>query len=257
MDSKIERITLNIKGTNVNAMAFIPPTEEAKTDRFAIFTHGFTSHKGSILNWAARLSEENIPTIIFDQPGHFLGSYHDIESFELFKEIAPEFFVKAYDYLKSHYPSGATKLAIGGHSLGALTSLMALEKDYFSGIDVTCICVGFGLPPVGVTHIFSTPFYKSTLKLRGQLVSDNLSPDVVFPWIKEKKEELEISRARIHFITGDDDVVVGKDGSEKLAEFLEEQGNHVTIEKPKRLAHHVPELAAPHVKKFLKDQSFL
>jgi alpha-beta hydrolase superfamily lysophospholipase len=257
MDSKILKITLNIKGTNVNAMAFIPPQERVISEKFAIFTHGFTSHKGSILNWAARVSEENIPAIIFDQPGHFLGSYHDVESFDHFKEVAPEFFVKAYEYLKSHYPDGGQKIALGGHSLGALTSLMALERDYFKGIEVTCICVGFGLPPKGVTHIFSTPFYKSTLNLRGQLVSDNLPPDEVFPWIKEKKEELEISRARIHFITGDDDVVVGKEGSEMLAEFLEEQGNHVTIEKPKRLAHHMPELAAPHIKKFLKDQSFI
>ena len=257
MNSKILKITLNIKGTNVNAMAFLPPEQKVQSDRFAIFTHGYTSHKGSLLNWAARISEENVPAIIFDQPGHFLGSYHDIESFDLFKEIAPDFFVEAFNYLKSHYPDGGKKLAIGGHSLGALTSLMALERGHFSSVDLTCICVGFGLPPQGVTHIFSTPFYKSTLNLRGQLVSENLPPDEVFPWIKEKKEELDISRCRIHFITGDDDVVVGKDGSERLVEFLEEQGNHVTIEKPKRLAHHVPELAAPHIKKFLKDQSFL
>ncbi|EQC50953.1 alpha/beta hydrolase [Bacteriovorax sp. DB6_IX] len=257
MNSKILKVTLEVDKTIVNAMAFLPPQESVKEDRFAIFTHGYTSHKGSLLNWAARVSEENVPAIIFDQPGHFLGSYHEIEGLDVFKDVAPQFFLRAYEYLKSHYPQGGQKLVIGGHSLGALTSLMALERELFTVNELLCVCVGFGLPPAGVTHIFSTPFYKSTLNLRGQLVSENIPPEQVFPWIKEKKEELEISRQRIHFITGDDDVVVGKDGSERLVEFLEEQGNHVTIEKPKRLAHHMPELAAAHIKKFLKDSSFL
>ena len=117
--------------------------------------------------------------------------------------------------------------------------------------------VGFGLPPQGVTHIFNTPFYKSTLHLRAQLVSPQLPPDEVFPWIKKRKEELDLTMQRIHFITGEDDVVVGKDGSQRLAKQLSDLGNDVTIEAPKRLAHHQPELAGPYIKKFLKSQSFL
>lgn len=255
MNYHIEKTNLKVGNTIVNALAFIPHTENIKSDKFAIFTHGFTSHKASILNWAARVAEENIPSIIFDQPGHFLGSFHDVESFEVFKQDAPELFKSAFNFLKSKFPDGGQEVVIGGHSLGALTSLIALERELFE-VPVKCICVGFGLPPEGVTHIFNTPFYKSTLHLRGQLVSEKLNPDIVFPWIKEKKEELEVSRKTIHFITGEDDVVVGKEGSELLAQALRNLGNDVSIEKPKRLAHHAPELAAPHIKKFLKDQSF-
>ncbi len=256
MENTLRKITLTANKTTVNALAFIPENN-TKPERFAIFSHGFTSHKGSLLSWASRMFEEGVACVIFDQPGHFLGSFNEVESFEDFAEDAPLLFLKAYEYLKTIYPDGGSKIAIGGHSLGALTSLIALEKEYFKSLDTLCICVGFGLPPSGVTHIFATPFYKSTLLIRGQLVSEKLNPDIVFPWIKERKEELQIVQARVHFITGEDDAVVGKDGTERLAEFLEGQGNIVSVEKPKKLSHHMPELAAAHIKKYLKDQSFL
>lgn len=256
MENSIKKITLKANNTTVNALAFIPGNN-TKTDRFAIFCHGYTSHKGSILTWASKMYEEGIAAIIFDQPGHFLGSFNEVASFEDFKQDAPLLYLKAYEYLKTIYPDGGQKIAIGGHSLGALTSLIALEREYFKNLDCICVCVGFGLPPSGIVHVFDTPFYKSTLHLRGELVSEKIPPSVVFAWIKERKEELVIVQHRIHFITGEDDAVVGKDGTERLAKFLEDQGNIVSVEKPSKLSHHMPELAAPHIKKFLKDQDFL
>jgi predicted esterase len=254
MDITVDKVVLEIDSVRVNALYFHPSSPiEGKA---CIFTHGFTSHKASILNWGSRCAEEGLPTIIFDQPGHFLGSYNDIESFDQFKSIAPQLFFKALDVIRGHYPQ-AQDITIGGHSLGALTSLIALESVLDSEKSINCICVGFGLPPTGVTHVFNTPFYKSTLNLRGQLVSKHLAPEIVFPWIKEAKEALKVSGRRIHFITGEDDMVVGKDGSERLAQQLTTLGNEVTISKPKRLAHHLPELAAGHIKSFLKEVNFI
>ena len=151
----------------------------------------------------------------------------------------------------------STKLIIGGHSLGALLSLKAISLPSLQEFKTRQVCaVGFGLPPEGVTHIFDTPFYKSTLAIRGQLVSEAIKPDVMFPWIKEEKEALDLTQESIYLLTGEDDVVVGKDGSERLRDQLLALGNDVVLEKPNKLAHHLPESAAPHLKKWLKDQGF-
>ena len=89
-------------------------------------------------------------------------------------------------------------------------------------------------------------------QLRGQLVCKTLAPEVMFPWIKEEKLNLEVSRLNIFMLNGEDDLVVGKDGDVRFKEFLEAHGNIVELERPKKLAHHMPEHAAPHIKKFFK-----
>ncbi len=68
---------------------------------------------------------------------------------------------------------------------------------------------------------------------------------------------MDISGHRIHFITGEDDLVVGKDGSERLAKILESHGNQVTVERPTKLGHHLPELAAGYVKKYVKSEGII
>lgn len=243
----------------VDAFCFIP--EEGKRAKsVSVFTHGFTSHKGSILNWSLRLAEEGIPGILFDLPGHYLGCFTEVSSFEVFKENAAKLFPNAIEALKNELgglDEASTKLIVGGHSLGALLALKTLQDFSFSEFESSqAICVGFGLPPQGVTHIFDTPFYKSTLLIRGQLVTPALHPDVIFPWIKEEKENLSLTGRNIYLLTGADDVVVGKDGTERLKEQLESLGNEVILEKPSKLAHHVPENAAPHIKKWVKDRGF-
>ena len=251
----IDKIVLNVESTKVNALYFRPLKDTKKA--LATFTHGFTSSKFSILTWAQRMADEGIPSLIFDQPGHFLGSYHDVESFEIFQDHAPRLFEKAIEIHKSHFDDFDSRaLIFGGHSMGALTSLLHLENTNYANKTI-CIGVGFGFPPSGVTHIFQTPLFKATIDMRRQLVSEHLNPDIVFPWIKSKKEELKISNHRIHLITGEDDAIVGKTGSELLKEELENLGNQVTLEKPQKLSHHMPELAAVHIKKFLKKESIL
>jgi len=83
-----------------------------------------------------------------------------------------------------------------------------------------------------------------------QLMMELLSD--VYPWVKEEKNNLQITNQDIHLISGDDDLVVGNDGMERFMEALTQKGNRVTIERPSKLPHHEPQLAAAHVKKYLK-----
>lgn len=257
MEIIVKKIRLSWNGrllAPTHGLLFVP---EQKSSSLALLCHGYTSHKGSLLTWASRLAEEGMPTLIFDVPGHYLGNFSEVENFDEFKNYAHELFAEAYETAKQELNQSVEGLVLGGHSLGALLAIKAMNLPEFSALKKVSIAVGLGMPPKKVVHIFDTPFYKSTLKLREQLVSPAIKPDNVFPWIKEEKENLTIVRERIHLITGEDDMVVGDDGMERFAEHLEKQGNHVTWEKPKKLAHHVPENAAAHVKKFLKDEAWL
>jgi hypothetical protein len=269
MPVKILKSQVSFKDSNgevkTNAFCFLPESADKLAKSVSLFTHGFTSHKGSILNWSLRLAEEGVPSLLFDLPGHYLGGFTEVSSFDSFTENAHSMFESALENLKVHLKDElgvelkeqSTNLILGGHSLGALLSLKACELDTFSAFEKTqVIAVGFGLPPQGVTHIFDTPFYKSTLAVRAQLVSEAINPDKVFPWIKEEKESLSLTHKTIYLLTGEDDVVVGKDGTERLRDQLQSLGNEVVLEKPAKLAHHVPENAAPHIKKWLKDQGF-
>jgi len=267
MSVKVTKVTIPYleasHETATNALAFLPGSPEELRSSMAVFTHGFTSHKASIFNWALRLAEEGVPSLLFDLPGHYLGTFSEVDSFEDFQTSAPAMFQAASAVLTKEVSTNLgkemnpneTRLILGGHSLGALLSLKASTLPFTSSYkDKTVVAVGFGLPPQGVTHIFNTPFYKSTLKVRAQLVSPAISPEVIFPWIKEEKEALSLSGENIYLLTGGDDVVVGKDGTERLRDQLSGLANNVTLEKPAKLPHHVPENAAPHIKKYLKDQ---
>lgn len=267
MTIKIQKNKLTYLDQQLNSMIFTPSPDTKLAQALAIFTHGYTSHKASILSWATRLTEEGIPTIIFDQPGHYLGTFSEVSDFELYKANAPGLFKKAFIDLETvineEFPltpininSDEYRVILGGHSLGALLSLTALESNDFQEHNAISLCVGLGMPPEGVTHIFDTPFYKSTLNTRRQLVSPAISPEVVFPWIKKRKEELVLTGKRIHFITGADDVVVGKNGTQIMVDSLS-SNNNVSYDSPSKLPHHMPELAAPHIRKFLKDEGII
>jgi hypothetical protein len=91
------------------------------------------------------------------------------------------------------------------------------------------------------------------LAIRRQLVSKHLDSKEIFAWLKQAKENLEISDERMHLITGEDDVVVGNRGLEAFVEVLEKNKNQVTFEKPTRLPHHEPALATAHIFSFLKN----
>lgn len=249
-----------------NALYFYPALEVKLANSFAIFCHGYTSDKSSILNWATRLAEVGVPTAIFDLPGHFLGNYSEVLDFEHFKTHAHELFLEAFNGLNLHFnriyaeesnPSSKNEfeLVLGGHSLGAMLSIKALTLKSFESMNKRALGVGLGMAPKKVVHIFDTPFYKATLVVRNELVSKALHSDNVFPWIKKEKEDLSLSGHKIHLITGEDDLVVGSDGMERFYDHLLAIGNFVTMEKPTRLPHHEPNLAASHIKKYFKDNN--
>ena len=269
---KILKVNLNYLNQKTNALVFLPTTfiddnEKESVSRplgtFAILTHGYTADKSSLLNWAIRLAESQVSVILFDLPGHYLGNYSEVEDFEHFKRHAHELFYDAFLKLQElflqNFPleeslldKNNLKLILGGHSLGALLSLKALMLPSFLEYQKLSMAVGLGMAPKNVVHLFDTPFYKNTLKIREQLVSAALKPDHVFPWIREEKMALDVRGATIHLITGADDLVVGDDGMEKFAEVMTAKGNKVTMEKPSKLPHHEPQLAASYIKKYLR-----
>lgn len=254
---KVHKFYLDYEGEQTNAMAFLPGSESPPAKALGVFSHGYTSHKGSILNWAVRLAEEGMPNVIFDLPGHYLGNYSEVKNLETFKTKSPELFFQAFDFLQKLLDHSPNKVVLGGHSLGAMLSLMAVNLEQFSSYETINLCVGLGKLPTGAKHLFQSPFYKSTLNIRKQLVCDELHPEKVFPWINEAKKNIQLEGKRIHFITGADDVVVGEGGSERMVESLNEQGNNVSLDLIPKLPHHLPENAAGFIKKFLKQEDLI
>lgn len=261
MSSKLIPLELSLPWFQVNAFAFLPSLEREIKAEWALFTHGYTSHKGDCLNWASRLVEMGVPCLIFDQPGHYLGSFHEVKSWEDFRDHAHELFAEAFQrlagLLEQHCGQGGfpsvKNIILGGHSLGAFTAIRALVLPEFTNLGKVAVAVGIGIGQRQATHLFETAFYEKTLSLRRQLVSPCLDSKVVFSWLKSEKENLTVSSQRIHLITGEDDVVVGAGGLEAFIEVLERNGNVVTWERPKRLPHHEPGAATPHLYAFLKD----
>lgn len=261
MSSKLIPLELSLPWFQVNAFAFIPSEKNEIKSEWAFFSHGYTSHKGDCLNWVSRLVEVGVPCVIFDQPGHYLGSFHEVRTWEDFRDHAHELYGEAFfriqALMENHFGVGQfptpKNIILGGHSLGAFTSIKALELPVFQNFSKVAVGVGIGIGQRQATHLFETAFYEKTLSLRRQLVSPCLDSKIVFSWLKNEKENLTISSQRIHLITGEDDVVVGAGGLEAFIEVLERNGNVVTSDRPKRLPHHEPSTATPHLYSFLKD----
>lgn len=263
MSAKVVTLELSLPWFQVNALAFLPSIEGDRKikSEWAFFTHGYTSHKGDCLNWATRLVEIGVPCLIFDQPGHYLGSFHEVSSWEDFKAHVHELFGEAFTRMQNlmevhlgtgNYPAPKS-IILGGHSLGAFTSIRALELPIFQNYQRVAVAIGIGIGQGQATHLFETAFYERTLSLRRQLVSPELDSKQVFAWIKTEKENMTVSNQRIHLITGEDDLVVGANGMTPFIEVLERNGNMVTWDRPKRLPHHEPGTASPHMYAFLKD----
>ena len=255
MPVKLIPRTIKAKSFTYNSITFIPDFETSDyKDACAVFTHGYTASKSDCLSWAQRLSENGVPVIIFDQPGHYLGSFNDFDSFDDYKDNAHTLFIDSLNELKRHFKKEFKTLILGGHSLGGLLSLKANTLEEFQKYKLITVGVGVGISQHKTTHLFESSFYEKTLNIRGQLVTPALAPSIVFPWIKEEKIELDVIQKRIHLITGQDDVVVGAGGQEALVANLEELGNIVTMKEPKKLPHHEPSLAAAHIYAFLKEE---
>lgn len=237
MSFKIEKIILNTKDLATNALYFKP--DDPATQYVSVFTHGYTSHKGSILPWAQKMMELNIPTILFDLPGHFLGSFRPVSTIEDFQGQTPELFKSAHSILGEQ-----KNLIVGGHSLGALFSLIYSEK-YSPDL---IFCAGLGLSDPTKKHLFQTPIFKETLNLRSELVSPEISPEIIFPWITEKKQNLSIENRNILLVAGKDDIVIDREaGINRLGDLLKVK-NSVEVMVPPSLPHNQPERAGVYLK---------
>ena len=253
MSVKIIKQTLKDENFTFNSMIF--KAEKGIADKtVALFTHGYTASKSDQISWATRLSDAGISSIIFDLPGHHLGSFNEISSFETFTENAVNCFHLAYESLLERIDFEPEFLILGGHSLGALLSIKALELPTFSKIGKLAIAVGLGISQHETVHLFNSSFYAKTLNIRRQLVCESIDSDKMFPWISSEKENISVSNQRIHLITGRDDIVVGLGGVNEFAEKLEGLGNNVSISEPARLPHNNPELAGSHIYSFLKKE---
>ena len=241
-----------------NAIAFIPSLEKDAPQikaEWALCTHGYTSCKIDNLPWAQRLANSGVPAVIFDLPGHYLGSFEEVQSMDDFKEHAHECFIAAYDFLEQcmQGDSKCSAVLFLGHSLGALLSIKALTLNHFKSFQRIAVAVGLGIGQHKTSHLFETSFYEKTLNIRKQLVSPAISAEFMFPWIKDEKLSLDVSNETIHLITGEDDVVVGPGGMEALAFELRDR-NNITTNEPKKLPHHEPSMAAGHIYHFLKSK---
>lgn len=262
MSIKIIKKIINNSYFTFNAMALLPSQDEGESklqSTWAVFTHGYTASKRDCLPWAQRLAEAGIPSIIFDLPGHYLGSFHECESFEDFKEHSHKCFIDGFLHLKESMlmeglSTNCQRVILGGHSLGAMLSLKALELDFFDDYERIGIGVGLGIGQHKTVHLFESSFYEKTLNIRRQLVSPCLDSDIVFPWIKDEKLGVETKGQRVHLITGLDDIVVGTGGVEALAFSLKSLDNNVTVHEPRKLPHHEPTMAATHIYSFLKKE---
>ncbi|MEK6625506.1 MAG: alpha/beta fold hydrolase [Bdellovibrionota bacterium] len=268
---RVQKHLLHQKPFTVGAFSLLPSIATSARPAMAIFTHGYTSHKGSILTWPIRLAQEGIPSLIFDLPGHYLGSFNEVEKFSDFKRLTHQLFIQAFYALKANFCQAFPEqqlelnrpdftLVLGGHSLGALLALKALALPELEAYHTIAIAVGFGISKIHHgNHIFETPFYKSTLHVRSQLVSTALNPTKVFAWIREEKKNIgtHLKPSRVHMIVGQDDLIVQKEGAEHIRDLLLAKGHNVSLEYPTRLPHHLPEEAASYIKRFLVSEKII
>ncbi len=252
MSYTIETKHISCRGWNIDALLFIPLNHQENAPH-AVFTHGYTDHKGSLVNWGARLAKKGIPVVIFDLPGHYLGSFNEVETFEEFKDHAHESFYAAYLALSERISHSSNRLLLGGHSLGALLSLRAMELSEFSQFELLNIAVGFGLGEGNGAHVLEGPLFESTMFARKQLVSPALRPENMFPWLKNEKKVLPTKNKRVHLICGENDGIIFKNGIDNMKSILEANGNDVSVKMPRRMPHHLPDLAGIHIELFLKN----
>lgn len=246
---KVKTRILKHKSFRVNALDFLP---EGDYSSFAIFSHGYTSHKGTVLPWAHRLAESGVRAVVFDLPGHYLGSYNEVTDLDEFKNHVHELFLEAHNL-----DLECKNLILGGHSMGGLLAIKAVKEEQLKDYNRWVIGVGLGDGIKEKSHLFYTDFFKSALNLRTQLVSPSIAPDHIFPWVVEEKMNLRVSGEKIHLIVGKDDLVTPPHGVKSLIERLEGLGANVSLNHVPRLPHHYPEKAAGFIKNYLKKEGLL
>lgn len=254
--TQILKLTIPFCKSSVQALAVVP--DAVNPASIALFSHGYTSHKGSVLNWALKLADNKIASLVFDLPGHYLGSFNEVETFDDFKNHSSDLFIEAARLLISKLKETPKNIILGGHSLGGLLSIKALDHEYFQQFETTsAVTVGVGLPKGIIKHVLQGPFFESMLRQRSSLVSPAINPETMFNWIGEEKAGIQTSQKNIHLISGQDDFIAPPANLENFKNVLIENQNNVTIEIKKNLPHHLPELAAGIIKNYFKNQGFL
>ncbi len=232
-----------------NAFCFLP---EKKGEFVAIFSHGYTSHKDALLPWAIKLSKAGIPTILFDLPGHYLGTFSEVMEFKDFSKDIHNIFSQSANAFSKEL-GNSSNFILGGHSLGALLALKAASSLNSKLI----VCVAHGMSQPGETLVWDSPFFKETLEIREQLVSPALRPSNMFPWIQQEQQKLIIKDQTILLISGKDDAIVSEKRVMDLKEHLEKMNNNVILEIANKLPHNHPEMASTIIKKVIKDLGFI
>ena len=222
----------------------VRPDPKLDKNSLAIFTHGYTAYKNALLTWPERLAVEGVTTVLFDLPGHYLGTSCEVDSIEQFFTHTPKLFSSCVELAELQRQSNFEHLFVGGHSLGAIMSLYALDSLAEKYLALHAFLVGFGVEKEGEKHLLESPFFGKTLEFRNQLVSPAITSNHLFSWLKKSKEKLAVKNHNVTMITGLDDIVAGKGGSERMKEILLKNHNQVTLITPKNLPHHRPELAS-------------
>jgi len=251
MEIIIKNVELHHRSWKINAFSIIPANGDMNLHH-AVLSHGYTASKESILNWGTTLAQRGIPTIIFDLPGHYLGSFNEVDSFDEFSNHGYQLFAVALTALLKETRAETDRIILGGHSLGALFALLAAKDSSLNNYHKEFVTAGFGLAPVDRNHVFETDFYKSTLNIRRQLISKELSPKNLLPFIKQAKLNLQLQNERIYIVSGKDDIIV-EDGATRLKNYLQDLGNEVHLDSPDKLPHNQPELAVYHILKYLRS----
>jgi len=252
MNYTIERQILDLNHFAVNSLLFIPKPE-IKINCYAIFTHGYTGHKGDILTWGQRLADCGITVLLFDLPGHFLGSFNDVPSFTDFKVNAYKLFDKAITYFNIQQND---KLIIGGHSLGAFLALQSLNYNCFNQYQTICICVGLGIQQQAKSLSEHNSIFHNMLKERSNLISKNLAPQKMFTWFYDRINSLSIYNQKIFLISGTNDFLIQENHISNLQNTLS-INNQVTVIRPDNLPHHCPDRAVIHIRKLLKTIGYI
>lgn len=226
---------LNVNSLKVSAMVY-----KSHSPFTCIFTHGFTTSKQDLTSWLMKCVEMQISCCIFDLPNHLLGESSEVSA-DIFKKESHLLFFEAAKL----FPL-TEKFIYGGFSLG---SLFAIEASLIKK-PAAIVLAGFGFDYHYKQHIYESQAFSFLLKFRSKLIT-NLDSKDLFQWVQQKKEEMIITDQNIILISGEDDLVVGKQGMENLMQHLGNT-NHYTMIKPPYLGHHFPDKVSSFLERPLK-----
>jgi hypothetical protein len=258
----IEFQSLRQATVQVEAIAFLPDINQELRHALAIFAPGYTDDKTPLLSWGFNLAAIGIATMVFDLPGHYLGSLYPLRSLEDFFRDTPLLFVEGFNSLAKRLVKRARfadsdvlkrsfTVVLGGHSLGARLAMEAAVLKCWSERSKILIGVAIGVGDQGSPHVLESEHFQGALEVRRQLVSPHLAPEKLTPRLKMMDQNFRLRNATVFLLTGQDDVFATPSRVQRLESILRANGNHVTTHIVRRLPHHDPKNAAPQIANYL------